>query len=156
MPDESRPSQQAVSAVPASIPDAAKWNPLGQLDAIAEEAFERWDKDMRSGKLLLALSGALPDYRADITSVRLACVVAPALLSTIRCIHMLASREGGFGKVDPETALENISGFSAPEVLARMFAEMPAQAIEARRAATTGAVEDESAVRQDAPKEPSA
>lgn len=44
--------------------------PLEQLEAICAEIFERWDQDMRSGKLLLALSGKLPGYRADVDAVR--------------------------------------------------------------------------------------
>jgi hypothetical protein len=44
--------------------------PLEMLEVICAEIFERWDKDMRSGKLLLALSGELENYRADVTAVR--------------------------------------------------------------------------------------
>lgn len=46
--------------------------PLQMLETICSEIHERWDKDMRSGKLLLALSGDLKNYRADVTAVRAA------------------------------------------------------------------------------------
>lgn len=49
--------------------------PLQQLETICEEIFERWDKDMRSGKLLQALAGKLPGYRADVDAVRNALMV---------------------------------------------------------------------------------
>ena len=45
---------------------------LGTLTAVADEIFERWDKDMRSGKLLTALAGRLSGYRADIDALRAA------------------------------------------------------------------------------------
>lgn len=44
--------------------------PLEMLRAICDEIFERWDKDQRSGKLLLALAGRLPKYRDDVDQVR--------------------------------------------------------------------------------------
>ena len=46
--------------------------PLQQLETICAEIYERWDKDMRSGKLLQALGGGLPKYRADVDAVRAA------------------------------------------------------------------------------------
>lgn len=50
--------------------------PLEMLESICAEIFERWDKDMRSGKLLLALSGELENYRPDVTAVRAALAVS--------------------------------------------------------------------------------
>jgi hypothetical protein len=44
--------------------------PLEDLDIICEEIFQRWDADMRSGKLLLALSGKLSDYDPRVTRIR--------------------------------------------------------------------------------------
>lgn len=49
--------------------------PLEQLDTICAEIYERWDKDMRSGKLLQALAGKLPGYRSDVDAVRQALVM---------------------------------------------------------------------------------
>jgi hypothetical protein len=46
--------------------------PLEMLEIICAEIYEHWDKDMRSGKLLQALAGELPNYRADVTEVRAA------------------------------------------------------------------------------------
>lgn len=46
--------------------------PIEQLEAICAEIYERWDKDMRSGKLLQALAGRLPGYRPDVDAVRAA------------------------------------------------------------------------------------
>lgn len=46
--------------------------PLRELEKICDEIFERWDKDQRSGKLLTALAGRLPGYRADVDRVRAA------------------------------------------------------------------------------------
>ena len=125
-------SPQAVSPVPASIPSAADWSPLSELEAVADEAFARWDKDMRSGKLLLALSGDLPRYRKDITSIRLACSVAPGLLSTIQAVNILARREGNVALVDVDTILRNIRDLTSQDNLARMFAEMPASGMQLR------------------------
>ena len=51
--------------------------PLEQLEKICDEIFERWDKDMRSGKLLTALAGRLPGYRADVDAVRAALAKHP-------------------------------------------------------------------------------
>lgn len=45
---------------------------LRKLELICDEIFERWDKDQRSGKLLSALAGRLPRYRADVDEVRAA------------------------------------------------------------------------------------
>jgi hypothetical protein len=45
---------------------------LEKLDRICNEIFDRWDKDQRSGKLLTALAGLLPGYRADVDEVRAA------------------------------------------------------------------------------------
>ncbi len=108
---------------PTSIPDPASWNALGQLEAIATEAFDRWDKDMRSGKLMLALTGDLPRYRADVSSVRLACAVAPGLLSTVLAINIFASRKGAFAGMDAEALLQHIRDFTSKDDLARYFSE---------------------------------
>lgn len=43
---------------------------LNKLEAICEEIFDRWDKDMRSGKLLTAMAGRLKNYRVDVDEVR--------------------------------------------------------------------------------------
>lgn len=43
---------------------------LQSLVNIADEIFERWDKDMRSGKLLTALAGRITQYRKDVTRLR--------------------------------------------------------------------------------------
>lgn len=53
-------------------------NPAEALRKIADEIFERWDKDQRSGKLLTALAGRLPGYRADVDAVLAALSPAPA------------------------------------------------------------------------------
>ena len=47
-------------------------NAIQKLNAICAEIFERWDKDQRSGKLLLALAGELPGYRKDVDDIRAA------------------------------------------------------------------------------------
>lgn len=116
------------------VPDPATWLPISELVAIADEAFDRWDKDMRSGKLMLALSGDLSHYRGDVTSVRLACAVAPGLLSTLGAVHKLATKEGAFAQVDAETMLRNIREMTAPDEVARMFADMQREALEQRAA----------------------
>lgn len=51
--------------------------PLQDLEAICDEIFERWDKDQRSGKLLTALAGRIPSYRADVDRVRAALAGKP-------------------------------------------------------------------------------
>jgi hypothetical protein len=59
-------------------------NPLGKLELIANEIFERWDADQRSGKLLSALSGHLTHYRADVTEVRRALMHYPQLITVLK------------------------------------------------------------------------
>lgn len=44
--------------------------PLQMLDQICDEIFERWDKDMRSGKLLTALAGRVKNYDPRVTAIR--------------------------------------------------------------------------------------
>jgi hypothetical protein len=52
--------------------------PIDDLTIICEEIFERWDVDMRSGKLLLALGGRIPDYDPRVTRIRQALQEAKA------------------------------------------------------------------------------
>jgi hypothetical protein len=40
------------------------------LEQICREIFDRWDADQRSGKLLKALAGEIPDYDPRITAIR--------------------------------------------------------------------------------------
>lgn len=49
---------------------------LEQLEAICDEILERWDKDMRSGKLLTALAGRCHGYRKDVDEIRAALAAA--------------------------------------------------------------------------------
>jgi hypothetical protein len=49
---------------------------LEKLEAICDEIFERWDKDMKSGKLLTALAGRCHGYRKDVDEVRAALAAA--------------------------------------------------------------------------------
>ena len=57
---------------------------LDKLEAVCEEIFQRWDKDMRSGKLLTALGGGLPDYRPDVTEIRRALFAFPEMLAALK------------------------------------------------------------------------
>lgn len=43
---------------------------LEELEQICEELFDRWDADMKPGKLLMALSGRLPNYDSRVTRIR--------------------------------------------------------------------------------------
>tara|TARA_R110002074_G_scaffold262994_1_gene435076 strand:+ start:1111 stop:1521 length:411 start_codon:yes stop_codon:yes gene_type:complete len=43
---------------------------LDDLTAIANEMHDRWDADMRAGKLLIALMGELPKYDQRVTRIR--------------------------------------------------------------------------------------
>ena len=46
---------------------------LADLELVCGEIFDRWDKDQRSGKLLLALSGfTLPGYDPRVDRIRAA------------------------------------------------------------------------------------
>jgi hypothetical protein len=54
--------------------------PLQKLEDICAEIYGRWDKDQRSGKLLLALAGDFSGYRKDVTDVREALAAAQTLL----------------------------------------------------------------------------
>lgn len=73
----------AVSTGDQGAPNAAP-NNIALLTTICDEIFQRWDKDMRSGKLLLALSGHLPSYRADVTAVRRALAVHEDMLAALK------------------------------------------------------------------------
>lgn len=46
--------------------------PLDDLSAIAAECYKRWDRDMKPGKLLLALAGGAPGYDARVDRIRMA------------------------------------------------------------------------------------
>lgn len=52
------------------VPDTVETSPLDDLSLICEEIFERWDKDMRSGKLLTALAGRAPEYDSRVDRIR--------------------------------------------------------------------------------------
>lgn len=43
---------------------------LEEFEQICEELFDRWDADMKPGKLLSALSGRLPNYDSRVTRIR--------------------------------------------------------------------------------------
>jgi hypothetical protein len=52
--------------------------PLADLELVAGEIFERWDTDMRSGKLLTALSGLMaPGYDPRVDRIRQALAARP-------------------------------------------------------------------------------
>jgi hypothetical protein len=44
--------------------------PLEDLESICADIFGRWDRDMRAGKLLLALEGRLQRYDPRVDRVR--------------------------------------------------------------------------------------
>lgn len=50
--------------------DTPENKPIDDLTIICEEIFERWDIDMRPGKLLSALSGRISDYDPRVTRIR--------------------------------------------------------------------------------------
>lgn len=64
------PTQSAAGNADAAVVKHQGPTLLEKLTIICDEIFERWDKDQRSGKLLTALAGGLPRYRADVTEVR--------------------------------------------------------------------------------------
>lgn len=45
-------------------------DPLTDLEDVCDEIFERWDKDMRSGKLLTALAGRIENYDQRVIRIR--------------------------------------------------------------------------------------
>lgn len=63
---------------------SAQWTLPQKLQAICDEIFARWDADQRSGKLLTALAGRLPNYRADVTEVRRAVNAHDDLVASLR------------------------------------------------------------------------
>lgn len=68
--------------------DAPSKTPLQKLEAICAEIYQRWDSDQRSGKLLGALAGSLPNYRQDVTDVREALkAAAPVVMSPEDILH---------------------------------------------------------------------
>ena len=42
---------------------------LEDLRSVCADIYERWDADMRSGKLLAALAGNIPDYDPRVTRI---------------------------------------------------------------------------------------
>src|SRR5688572_7707248 len=52
--------------------EAGKATLLELLEQVCDEIFKRWDKDMRSGKLLSALSGRVNNYDPRVTAIRAA------------------------------------------------------------------------------------
>jgi hypothetical protein len=50
----------------------AQPTPLEDLEQVCEELFDRWDADMKPGKLLMALSGRLRGYDPRVTRIRAA------------------------------------------------------------------------------------
>lgn len=61
-------------------------SPLQDLETICGEIYARWDKDMRSGKLLGALAGTCPGYRDDVEKVRRALAAQPDLLEAAKML----------------------------------------------------------------------
>lgn len=56
-------------------------SPLGNLELVCGAIFDQWDRDMRSGKLLSALSGLVENYDPRVTSVRKPLASQPDLLT---------------------------------------------------------------------------
>lgn len=46
--------------------------PLEDLYSVIEEMHEKWDTDMKPGKLIIALKGMIPDYDPRVTRIRVA------------------------------------------------------------------------------------
>jgi hypothetical protein len=69
-----------ITDAPEIPPEIDPNAPLARLTLLADEMFEEWDRDndMRVGKMLRALSGNLPGYRADIDQFRAALATTPA------------------------------------------------------------------------------
>jgi hypothetical protein len=44
--------------------------PLGDLESVCADLFDRWDRDMRAGKLLTALQGQVPGYDPRVDRIR--------------------------------------------------------------------------------------
>lgn len=69
--------------------------PLGDLELVAGDLFERWDADMRSGKLLTALSGHMaPGYDPRVDRVRLALLAFPDLLEALQGLTGIIQKAG--------------------------------------------------------------
>lgn len=54
-----------------------------RLTDIADQIFQRWDSDMRSGKLLTALAGRIENYNRDVTAIRGALASHDALVKVL-------------------------------------------------------------------------
>jgi hypothetical protein len=78
-------SREAVQSTAAAA--HADIKPVGEeLKRIAWEAFEAWDadKDLRVGKMLKALAGRSPRYRADIDALHAALATTPGQDTTLQ------------------------------------------------------------------------
>ncbi|KPL55536.1 hypothetical protein ABB55_27615 [Prosthecomicrobium hirschii] len=78
-----REKDATIDALRASLAEAEKARDaahaaLALIPPIADEIFERWDKDMRPAKLLTALAGRLNGYRPDVTEIVAAVLASPA------------------------------------------------------------------------------
>ncbi len=71
--------------------------PLRHLEMVCDDIFDRWDVDMRSGKLLAALNGRIAQYDPRVTSIRAALAAYPSLLSALQRINAatMASTNSG-------------------------------------------------------------
>jgi hypothetical protein len=89
--------------------------PLADLELVAGEIFERWDKDMRSGKLLAALSGLMaPGYDPRVDRIRQSLAAAPYLLEAlIRCEEMVSTDKGPPDWKAVRAAISKATGASA-------------------------------------------
>lgn len=57
---------------------------LADMNAIATDIFDRWDEDMRSGKLLAALAGRIENYDPRVTRIRAVLAAAPDLITALK------------------------------------------------------------------------
>jgi hypothetical protein len=124
--------ERSAPSNPASVTDAVPGRtPLRKLELICTEIYERWDKDQRSGKLLSALAGMNPSYRADVDEVRAALNAADGMAEALEKI--ITKDQHIVYRVDDEKQTSEMSHMAHGQ-----FAEIAHSALAAYRAARTG------------------
>jgi hypothetical protein len=87
-----------MSASPSSAGDAPGGVGLADLESVCADIHARWDADMRSGKLLIALMGGVENYDPRVTRIRDALSLFQTLSARIDTLaYMLHDCEFWFG-----------------------------------------------------------
>lgn len=85
---------------------------LQSLEFVCEDIFDRWDADMRSGKLLSALSGRVANYDPRVTAIRSALAAYPDLVDALQGLVAAASYSPSGSTEVPKMEVGKVYAFS--------------------------------------------